>query len=83
MAWAKAKGVVVVTTSSNESRLKSYLAAADLRHTSEDVEAIDEAGAAGSRRLTAKYTRLRCAAGLALVAAGALAVCSYLGIDVL
>jgi len=82
MAWAKAKGVVVVTTSSKESRLKGYLAAADLKLTSEDIEAIDGAGAAGSRRLTAK-TLLRRAAGLALVAAGALAVCSYLGIDIL
>jgi len=41
-------------TSSKESRLKGYLAAADLKLTSEDVEAIDEAGADGSRRLTAK-----------------------------
>ncbi|KLO18232.1 Aldo/keto reductase [Schizopora paradoxa] len=82
MAWAKAKGVVVVTTSSKESRLKGYLAAGDLKLTSDDIDAIDEAGAAGARRLTAK-TLLRRAAGLALLTAGALAVCSYLGIDVL
>jgi len=82
MAWAKAKGVVVVTTSSKESRLKGYLAAGDLELTSDDIEAIDTAGAAGARHLTAK-TMLRRAAGLALLGAAALGVCSYLGIDVL
>jgi len=47
LAWAKAKGVVVVTSSTKEARLKGYLRAADLELTSADVAAIDTAGLAG------------------------------------
>ncbi|KAI5119234.1 hypothetical protein M0805_002159 [Coniferiporia weirii] len=82
MAWAKAKGVVVVTTSSKESRLKGYLSAADLALTAADIADIDIAGAIGTRRLTAR-TFIRRAAAVALAGAAALGLCAYLGIDVL
>jgi len=48
LAWAKAKGVVIVTTSSKKERLEEYLAVADLPHlTDEEIAAIDDAGAQG------------------------------------
>ncbi|KAG6836344.1 hypothetical protein H0H93_008954 [Arthromyces matolae] len=47
-AWVKAKGAVIVTTSSKKSRLEEYLAVGDLSPLSdEDIAAIDEAGAKG------------------------------------
>ncbi|EIM90325.1 Aldo/keto reductase [Stereum hirsutum FP-91666 SS1] len=46
MAGQRAKGVVFVTTTKQEERLKGYLAAAEAPDlTPEEVEAIDEAGA--------------------------------------
>jgi hypothetical protein len=48
LAWAKAKGVVVVTSSSKESRLRDYLAAGDLSLNPEDLRMIDIAGAQGA-----------------------------------
>ncbi|THH01729.1 hypothetical protein EW145_g6862 [Phellinidium pouzarii] len=62
MAWAKAKGVVVVTTSSKESRLKGYLSAADLNLTSADISDIDIAGTIGTRRLASRTFIRRLAA---------------------
>ncbi|KAI0067043.1 Aldo/keto reductase [Artomyces pyxidatus] len=50
LAWVKAKGAVVVTTSSKKSRLEGYLAAGDLELTTADIAAIDAAGAVGTRR---------------------------------
>ncbi|KAG5652489.1 hypothetical protein H0H81_004845 [Sphagnurus paluster] len=48
LAWVKAKGVVIVTTSSRKQRLQEYLAVADLPPlTNEEIAAIDEAGAQG------------------------------------
>ncbi|KAF8063229.1 Aldo/keto reductase [Lyophyllum atratum] len=48
LAWAKAKGVVIVTTSSRKERLEEYLAVADLPPlTDEEIAAIDLAGAKG------------------------------------
>ncbi|PAV19557.1 Aldo keto reductase [Pyrrhoderma noxium] len=82
MAWAHAKGVVVVTTSSKESRLRGYLSAADLPLTKADIAEIDAAGVIGSRRLSAR-TFLRRAASVAFVGALVLGICSYAGIDVL
>ncbi|KAH8109479.1 NADP-dependent oxidoreductase domain-containing protein [Phellopilus nigrolimitatus] len=82
MAWAKAKGVVVVTTSSKESRLKGYLGAADLPLTDADIADIDSAGAVGRKRLAAR-TFIRRAIVLALAGAGVLGLCAYAGIDVL
>ncbi|KAG6841591.1 hypothetical protein C0991_009347 [Blastosporella zonata] len=47
-AWVKAKGAVIVTTSSKKERLEEYLAVGDLPPlTKEEILAIDEAGAKG------------------------------------
>ncbi|KAJ2926305.1 hypothetical protein H1R20_g10785, partial [Candolleomyces eurysporus] len=46
--WVKAKGAVIVTTSSNKKHLEEYLAVGDLPPlTSEEIEEIDNAGAQG------------------------------------
>jgi len=50
LAWAKAKGVIVVTSSSNKERLEGYLDAGDIDLAADDVEAIDIAGAIGAQR---------------------------------
>ncbi|OCB90994.1 Aldo/keto reductase [Sanghuangporus baumii] len=81
MAWAISKGVVVVTTSSKESRLKGYLSAADLELTTQDIADIDAAGAIGQRRMSARVFVQR-AVVVALVGAAALGVCGYLGVEV-
>jgi hypothetical protein len=47
LAWAKAKGAVVLTTSSKAWRLQDYLSAGDLALTTSDEAAIDQAGAPG------------------------------------
>ncbi|KAJ6531023.1 Aldo/keto reductase [Mycena capillaripes] len=48
LSWARAKGVVIVTTTSNKNRLEEYLAVGDLpRLPDADIAAIDEAGAQG------------------------------------
>ncbi|KAF7304131.1 Aldo-keto reductase [Mycena indigotica] len=47
LAWTKAKGAVVVTTSSKKERLLGYLNAGDIELTEDDISAIDEAGARG------------------------------------
>nr|GAT42332.1 predicted protein [Mycena chlorophos] len=48
MGWLRAKGVVIVTTTSNKGRLEEYLASGDLPPLPpSDVAAIDEAGAKG------------------------------------
>ncbi|KAH8920168.1 Aldo/keto reductase [Atractiella rhizophila] len=47
LAWVKAKGAVIVTTSSKESRLAGYIKVNDINLTEEDVAAIDEAGSKG------------------------------------
>ncbi|KAF7312873.1 Aldo-keto reductase [Mycena kentingensis (nom. inval.)] len=57
LAWTKAKGAVVVTTSSKKERLLGYLAAGDLELTDDDIAAIDAAGAKGPSRARALPTR--------------------------
>ncbi|KAF8194421.1 NADP-dependent oxidoreductase domain-containing protein [Mycena galopus ATCC 62051] len=47
LAWTKAKGAVVITTSSKKERLLGYLNAGDLALTEDDIAAIDAAGAEG------------------------------------
>ncbi|TYJ54508.1 hypothetical protein B9479_004832 [Cryptococcus floricola] len=47
LGWSKAKGAVVVTSSSKKDRLESYLAVGDITLTDEDVRAIDQAGIKG------------------------------------
>ncbi|KZV90623.1 Aldo/keto reductase [Exidia glandulosa HHB12029] len=44
LAWAKAKGAVVVTNSSKKARLLGYLDAGDLLLTDEEIAAVDEGG---------------------------------------
>ncbi|KAJ7149207.1 Aldo/keto reductase [Mycena crocata] len=66
LAWTKAKGAVVVTTSSKKERLLGYLNAGDLALTEDDIAAIDEAGAKGPPFSAGKQF-LRRLAGLALV----------------
>jgi len=46
LAWAKAKGAILVTKSSKKERLEGYVAVGDIDLPAEDVEAIDRAGAA-------------------------------------
>ncbi|KAI0317832.1 Aldo/keto reductase [Amylostereum chailletii] len=70
LAWVKAKGAVVVTTSSKKSRLEGYLAAGDLQLTTADIVAIDAAGAAGTRREVVRKAGAR----IALVALACVAV---------
>jgi len=49
LLWVRAKGVVIVTTTSKAERLQEYLAVGDLQPLSqEDVDAIDAAGSQGS-----------------------------------
>jgi len=80
-AWVKAKGAVVVTSSSKKSRMEGYLSAGDLVLTSEDIAAIDKAGADGAKRLTAK-TFLQRTAGVVLMGVAVLQLCSKSGIRV-
>ncbi|TEB40159.1 2,5-diketo-D-gluconic acid reductase [Coprinellus micaceus] len=57
--WVKAKGAVIVTTSSNKQHLEEYLAVGDLPPlTPEEIEAIDAAGAQGPPKLSALAARL-------------------------
>ncbi|KAJ7085248.1 Aldo/keto reductase [Mycena belliarum] len=67
LAWTKAKGAVVVTTSSKKERLLGYLNAGDLVLTEDDIAAIDAAGAKGAPLSPVKRI-LRRLAGVALVA---------------
>ncbi|KAG2106160.1 Aldo/keto reductase [Suillus discolor] len=50
MAWTKAKGAVVVTSSSKKTRLQGYIAAGDITLSSEDIATIDAAGALGEEK---------------------------------
>jgi len=78
LAWTKAKGVVVVTTSSKKTRLQGYLAAGDIELTQEDMDAIDAAGALGAKKVTA----LRKLVAGALAGAVVFGVCSYFNIRI-
>jgi len=82
LAWAKAKGAVVLTSSSKKTRLEGYIKAGDLDLTQDEIDAIDAAGAKGQRIFTARTVVRRFAVAL-LVGAVGLGVCSYLGINVL
>jgi len=82
LAWAKAKGAVVLTSSSKKERLEGYLQAGDLVLTEEEIKDIDEAGAKGSNIFTARTVVRRAAVALLAGAIG-LGVCSYLGINIL
>ncbi|TFY80622.1 hypothetical protein EWM64_g3395 [Hericium alpestre] len=75
-AWVKAKGVVVVTTSSKKSRLEGYLAAGDIKLTNEDIAAIDAAGTRAGRQTAGSVLRRLAIVGL--VGAAALRIYTYL-----
>ncbi|KAJ7471628.1 Aldo/keto reductase [Mycena galericulata] len=75
LAWTKAKGAVVVTTSSKKERLEGYLNAGDLALTDDDIAAIDAAGAEGAPLSPGKrFLRRLVGAVLPSVVAGALTV---------
>ncbi|KAL1941679.1 hypothetical protein VTO73DRAFT_7118 [Trametes versicolor] len=82
LAWAKAKGVVVVTSSTKKERLEGYLAAGDIELTPADIVAIDVAGAAGAKQLTVR-TFVNRVAAVTLATALAFAVCGYMGVDLI
>ncbi|KAI0338423.1 Aldo/keto reductase [Trametopsis cervina] len=80
LAWAKAKGTVVVTSSSKKERLQGYLSAGDIELSSEDIAAIDAAGLLGPKGSRFRKVLKRVAVTALLGAAG-FAVGSYLGIS--
>ncbi|KAG6830470.1 hypothetical protein H0H87_008043 [Tephrocybe sp. NHM501043] len=56
--WVRAKGAVIVTTSSKKERLEEYLAVGDLPPlTEEEIAAIDAAGAKGAMKPTAGWPK--------------------------
>jgi len=81
LAWAKAKGVVVVTSSTKKSRVEGYMSSGDLALTSSDIAAIDAAGAVGMRRAMAKTITRRIAWVILLGVIG-LQVCRMFGMRV-
>ncbi|KAJ7268009.1 Aldo/keto reductase [Mycena rebaudengoi] len=78
LAWTKAKGAVVVTTSSKKERLLGYLNAGDLKLTDDDIISIDAAGAKGAP-LTRRQ-RLVTLVGIALVSAAVGGLTAYFNI---
>ncbi|KAI0275482.1 Aldo/keto reductase [Gloeopeniophorella convolvens] len=66
--WAHAKGFVVVTTTSQRTRMQEYLDTADLQDlTIEEIDAIDVAGAKGPPTQLVVRPRVRVAGVLALL----------------
>ncbi|KAJ6535125.1 NADP-dependent oxidoreductase domain-containing protein [Mycena capillaripes] len=60
LSWVRAKGVVIVTTTSSKDRLEEYLAVGDLPPLSDaDIAAIDEAGAKGPPGILARGINVR------------------------
>lgn len=82
LAWAKAKGAVILTTSSKKSRLEGYLKAGDFVLTADEIKSIDEAGSQGAKQYTTKVI-LRRVAMVMFTGAVGLGICSYFGIEVL
>jgi len=64
LAWVKAKGAVIVTTSSKKDRLVRYLAVGDIKLTEEDVKKIDGAGAKLDLRRVYKLVGVVAVAGI-------------------
>ncbi|EED77286.1 predicted protein [Postia placenta Mad-698-R] len=59
LSWVKAKGVVIVTTSSSREHMQEYLDVGDLRALTEDeIAAIDAAGARGPPSTSAQDPRI-------------------------
>ncbi|KAJ9098979.1 hypothetical protein QFC20_005797 [Naganishia adeliensis] len=77
LAWSRAKGAIIITTSSRKDRLERYLAVGDIHLTDEDVDAIDRAGKKGEkdkamREMAMSGARYLVLAGLGLWAVGKL-----------
>ncbi|KAJ7662278.1 Aldo/keto reductase [Mycena rosella] len=80
LAWTKAKGAVVITTSSKKERLLGYLNAGDLVLTAEEIAAIDAAGAKGAplspvKRFVCRLMGVMFVSAIAGVASGHLRFC--------
>lgn len=67
LAWAKAKGSIIITTSSKKERLERYLAVGDIELTDDDVEAIDRAGKLAESREKKKEVMKSVLKGAAVV----------------
>ncbi|KAI0090646.1 Aldo/keto reductase [Irpex rosettiformis] len=81
LSWAKAKGTVVVTSSTKKERLEQYLKAGDLELSKEDIAAIDAAGLLGVKGLLFCSILKRVAVTAVLSGVG-FAVARYLGVNV-
>lgn len=81
LAWTKAKGAVIVTTSSKKTRLEGYQDAGDIELSKEDIAAIDAAGALGEKRITARIGLRKFGVGV-LVGVVILGLCSYFGVRI-
>jgi diketogulonate reductase-like aldo/keto reductase len=81
LAWTKAKGAVVLSSSSKKFRLEGYIAAGDLVLTKDEIHAIDVAGAKGPKSFKLNRNLLLRRASLVLsgYAASAVALCWYYG----
>jgi len=75
LAWIKAKGAVILTTSSKKDRLERYQGVADVELTDDDISAIEAAGAKGPGIRWRKVAKIA-ALGLAVQTA-ALAMWNY------
>ncbi|KAG2131124.1 NADP-dependent oxidoreductase domain-containing protein [Suillus cothurnatus] len=81
LAWTKAKGAVIVTTSSKKTRLEGYQDAGDIELSKEDIAVIDAAGALGEKRITARIGLRKVGVGV-LVGVVVLGLCSYFGVRI-
>ncbi|KAJ2912745.1 hypothetical protein MD484_g7666, partial [Candolleomyces efflorescens] len=81
LAWTKAKGAVVLTTSSKKKRLERYLDAGDLKLSDEEIKTIDDAGARGASRIQLKEIGKRLA-WVGLLGALAVGFSLFSGVDV-
>ncbi|KAG1857001.1 NADP-dependent oxidoreductase domain-containing protein [Suillus subalutaceus] len=81
LAWTKAKGAVIVTTSSKKTRLEGYQDAGDIELSKEDIAVIDAAGALGEKRITARIGLRKFGVGV-LVGVVVLGLCSYFGVRI-
>lgn len=82
LAWTKAKGAVVVTTSSKKTRLQGYLAAGDIALSAEDIAAIDAAGALGEKKVNMKTVLKRVVVG-AVACTAVFGACNFFGISMM
>ncbi|KAJ6551187.1 NADP-dependent oxidoreductase domain-containing protein [Mycena capillaripes] len=79
LAWAKAKGALVVTTSSKKSRLEGYLNAGDLVLSATDIAIIDAAGAEGPPLAPRRKKALKKVLTVGIISAAAAALTRYFG----